>query len=80
MNPIYSLIESPHRWLIGAATAFVAAFFGVMFMLAYTWPHWLATTWFYLLLAATIFCLIQAFIEWRRRVETELKSTERQGR
>lgn len=75
MNPIYSLLEAPHRWLILASLAFGSAFVGAIFMLAYTWPHWLARVWFYLMLALTIIFLIQAFLEWRARVAADLDDT-----
>jgi hypothetical protein len=65
VNPLYSILESPQRWLIFAGLSFLAALLGTMMMLAYAWPHWLARTWLYLGLAATVYFLVLALLEWR---------------
>jgi hypothetical protein len=65
VNPIYAMLESPHRWLILAGLSFLAALLGTMMMLAYTWPHWLARTWLYATLVITVYFLAQAFLDWR---------------
>lgn len=64
MNPIYAIMESPHRWLILAGIAFLAGTVGAMMMLAYAWPHWLDRLWLLAGLAATAGLLIQAAREW----------------
>ncbi len=72
-NPVYSLIESPHRWVILAAFSFGAGVVGAMASLAYVWPHWLGRTWFYLFAAIAVLFLVLAFIDWRARAEEALK-------
>lgn len=79
MNPVYSILESPHRWFILAAIALGAAFVGTIFMLAYTWPHWLARVWFYLCLAAAIILLARGLYEQRNRTDSGDASTRAGG-
>lgn len=69
MNPIYSLLESPHKWLILAGLAFGVALVGAMAMLAFVWPHWLAKAWFYVGLVATLYFLARAFLKWHGETE-----------
>jgi hypothetical protein len=64
VNPIYAILESPHRWLILAGLSFLAGLLGTMMMLAYAWPHWLARVWFLIGLALAIYFLVQAFLDW----------------
>lgn len=64
MNPVYAIMESPHRWLILAGIAFLAGTVGAMMMLAYSWPHWLDRLWLLAGLVATVGLLVQAAREW----------------
>lgn len=73
MNPIYVLLEMPHRWVILAALSFGAGVVGAMASLAYDWPHWLGRGWFYLCAAIAVAFLLLAFIDWRARAEEALR-------
>ena len=73
MNPIYTIMESQHRWSILAAIAFGAGCLGAMMMLAYAWPHPLALIWLLAGVAACAYCLIRALLQWREGVELAAK-------
>jgi hypothetical protein len=45
MNPIYSILESPHRWLLLSGISFLAGVIGGIVMLALVWPHAIARIW-----------------------------------
>jgi hypothetical protein len=72
VTPIYSILESPHRWWILAGIGLTAAFIGTIFMLAFRWPHSLAIIWFYLCLIAAIYCAICGILDWKARTEEAL--------
>ena len=77
MNPIYSIMESPHRWLILAGLVFLLAMLGAIAMLAYAWPHAVARVWLWIGIVVTLGFLIQAVRDWKRRVEEQIKLQER---
>lgn len=77
MNPYYTIMESPHRWLILAGIAFVAGAVGAMMMLAYAWPHWLARIWLLAGLVISVGFLVRALLDWKRSVEAELETEQR---
>jgi hypothetical protein len=79
VNPIYAIMESPHRWLILAGIAFVAGTFGAVAMLAYVWPHGLIEVWLVACLLATVALLLRALLEWKRREEADLLAEERRS-
>lgn len=72
MNPVYSIQESPHRWLIWAGIAFLVATFGAMFMLAYHVPHPVERAWLAVFLIAALVCLVLALRQWKREVDAAL--------
>lgn len=76
---IYAITDSRHRWLILAAIAFTAALLGTMAILAYGAGHVLGLLWFYALVALTLYCLVQAFLEWKGEAEDALGPTSRDG-
>lgn len=76
MNPVYSIMESRHRWLILAGIAFLAGIFGAIEMLALVWPHMVARVWLLAFLALTVYFLVRAVLDWKRRV---LAQTEVSG-
>jgi hypothetical protein len=78
VNPLYSLQESPHRWLILGGLTFLVALLGAMVSLAYGWPYWLGRTWFWLGASITVVFLVLAFVEWKRRVDASEVAVERQ--
>jgi fatty acid desaturase len=69
MNPIYSIMESRHRWQILAGLSFLAGCVGGMAMLVYAWPYTLARIWVFAGLALTLFFLAEAFLQWKREVD-----------
>lgn len=77
MNPVYSILESPHRWTILAGLSILAAVIGAIAMMAYGWPHTVELIWFYAGLAATLFFLARALIGWKTSVEAALNAAER---
>lgn len=77
MNPVYSLLESPHRWSILAGLAFLTGCVGAIAMIAYGWSHTLAQLWFYLGAIATAVFLLMAFIQWRSEIEVLLQQSSR---
>ena len=66
MNPVYTVLESPHRWLILAGSTFVAALAGGMAMIAWNLPHWVPRFWFYAGFFVTVYCLVEAYLDWRQ--------------
>jgi ABC-type transport system involved in cytochrome bd biosynthesis fused ATPase/permease subunit len=68
VNPVYSIMESPHRWLILSGIAFLAGCFGAIEMLALVWPHVLARIWLLAFLVLTAYFLIRAFIQWKNEL------------
>lgn len=79
MNPVYTIMESPHRWLILAALSLAIGAIGAMAMIAYTWPHWLARAWLYLGILATLSFLVSAFVEWQRTPQEESSDSGHSG-
>lgn len=75
-NPIYAILESPHRWLILAGLSALACLLGTIMMLAYDAPHWLARVWFYLALAITLYFLVQALLDWRSGLPEPIERSE----
>lgn len=71
MNPVYSIMESRHRWLILAGIAFLAGLFGAIEMLALVWPHMVARVWLLAFLALSLYLLVRAVLDWKQRVLTE---------
>ncbi len=71
MNPIYVVMESPHRWLILAGVSFVAGTFGAIEMLALVLPHVIARVWLLALLALTLYFVVRALLDWKQRVLVE---------
>ena len=65
MNPIYSIMESPHRWWILSGLGFGAGSIGAIAMIAWNWPHGLAKFWFYAGLLAAVFFAIRGVMQWR---------------
>jgi hypothetical protein len=79
VNPIYSIMESPNRWLVLAGIAFVAGTIGAMMMLAYAWPHWLDRLWLIAGLVATVVFLILALRDWLTDVRGEATPEQRRS-
>jgi uncharacterized membrane protein len=65
VNPLYTIMEMPHRWLVLAGLAFLAACLVPIVMMAYSWPHLVAQLWFYAGAIVTIYFLVRAFLEWK---------------
>ena len=80
MNPFYTIMESPHRWLILAGISFAAGMLGAIMMIAYTWPHTASRIWFYAGTLAALYFLARAFWDWKKRAETVLQSSEDETR
>jgi hypothetical protein len=70
VNPIYSILESSHRWLILAGISFTAACVGAIAMLAYGWSHTLDRAWFYAGAILALYFLIRAFMSWTETVRS----------
>ena len=75
MNPVYAILESPHRWSILAGISGLAACLGAIVMIGYGWPYTLARVWFYAGLAAVVFFLVRAVMEWKSAVEESIYAT-----
>lgn len=75
MNPIYSIMESPYRWLILAGITSLAALVGTMAILAYGWSHTFARGWLYTTLVVTVYFLVRAFIFWTSGLESDSENT-----
>lgn len=76
MNPVYSIMESPHRWLILAGIAFLAGCLGAIEMLALVWPHVIARIWLLAFLVLTLYFLIRAFLDWKDRLLAQTEPAE----
>jgi hypothetical protein len=74
MNPVYTILESRHSWLILAGLSFTAGCVGAMMMLAFTWRHEVVLAWLYLGLALTLFFCFRAFVEWKKDAESAIGS------
>jgi hypothetical protein len=74
MNPVYTILESRHSWLILAGLSFTAGCVGAMMMLAFTWRHEVVLAWLYLGLLLTVFFCARALVEWKRDAEAALGS------
>jgi NADH:ubiquinone oxidoreductase subunit 6 (subunit J) len=72
LNPMYSIMESPHRWLILAGITFGADVLTSMVMLIHDFSHGFIQIWVYAGLIMTIYFLARAFLEWKQDVEEEL--------
>lgn len=69
MNPIYTIMETPHRWLSWAGIVFTVALIVAIAMLLRGWDHTFIRIWFYAGLLGTVYFLVRAFVEWRAQVE-----------
>lgn len=76
MNPVYSIMESPHRWLILAGISFLAGCLGAIEMLALVWPHVIARIWLLAFLALTVYFLVRAFLDWKNQLLAETAPVE----
>jgi hypothetical protein len=78
MNNIrYSIMESPHRWLILAGITALVTLLGTMTILVYAWSHVFGRIFFYAGLAVTIAFLLLTLLDWKERVEEEMAREER---
>ena len=77
MNPLYSLMESPHRWWLLAGISFVAGCFGGIILLAYRLPHLLGQIWLYACLFAAIAFLVAGIQEWKSTMDSVVTTDER---
>lgn len=73
MNPIYSIIEAPHRWLILAGLSLLVAIVGGIAMITLVWPHIIVRIWLILGLVCMAYFLIRELLQWKERVEVELE-------
>lgn len=80
MNPIYAILESPHRWLILAGVSFLAGCIGAMTMLAFAWNRAIPRVWLYLALALTLYFAVRAFLQWKSETEAALAATDTRAR
>lgn len=83
MNNIqYSIMESPHRWIILAGITALATLLGTMTILIYAtsnvsaW-HVVARIFFSAGLAVTIALLVASLLDWKDRVEEDMAREER---
>lgn len=76
MNPVYAIMESPHRWLILAGISFLAGSLGAIEMLALVWPHIVARIWLLAFLLLTVYFLIRAFLRWKNNLLAGAAPTE----
>ncbi len=80
MNPLYTVMESRHRWSILAGLSFGAGCLIAMMMLAYGWPHWLARLWLLTGIVVSLYCLARGFVWWKQAAERELARLEAEAR
>lgn len=76
MSIRYSIAESPYRWLILAGISITAGLIGTMLMLAFAWPHIVASIWLWASLFLTAAFLVAALVEWKNRIEESLPPLE----
>lgn len=76
MNPLYTVMESRHRWSILAGLSFGAACLIAMMMLAYGWAHWLARLLLLAGIVVALYCLARGFLLWKQAAERELARLE----
>lgn len=77
MNNIrYSIMESPHRWLILAGITGLVTLLGTMTILVYAWSHVFGRVFFYAGFAVTIAFLLLALLDWKDRVQDEMAREE----
>lgn len=76
MNPLYTVMESRHRWSILAGLSFGAGCLIAMMMLAYGWAHWLARLWLLAGIVVALYCLARGFVWWKQAAERELARLE----
>jgi len=79
VNPVYGILESPHRWIILAGLSFLAACVGAIAMMGYGWSHTVAQIWFYAGFVTAVVCLGRSILQWKRAVEAALAAQEKQG-
>lgn len=80
MNPLYTVMESRHRWSILAGLSFSAGCLIAMMTLAYGWPHWLARLWLLAGIVVALYCLARGFLVWKHAAERELTRLEADAR
>jgi len=80
VNPLYTVMESRHRWSILAGLSFGAGCLIAMMMLAYGWPHWLARLWLLTGIVVSLYCLARGFVWWKQAAERELARLEAEAR
>lgn len=69
MNPIYTVMESSHRWSILAAISFGLGCIGAMWMLALGWAHPVVLVWLLAGIVGALYFLVRGFLQWRAEVE-----------
>ncbi|MGH2447780.1 MAG: hypothetical protein ACRDFS_04155 [Chloroflexota bacterium] len=72
MTPMYTIMESPHRWLILAGLSLGTAILFGMAFIAWLVPIILVRVWLLAGIAATLYFLVRALLEWKLNVEDEL--------
>lgn len=80
MNPLYTVLESRHRWSILAGLSFGAGCLIAMMMLAYGWAHWLARLSLLAGIVVALYCLARGFLVWKHAAERELARLEAEAR
>jgi putative Ca2+/H+ antiporter (TMEM165/GDT1 family) len=73
---MYAIMESRYRWTILAGIAFGLAVVGAMAMLMHQWSHIFVKVWFYVGLAATVYFMVRAFVDWKTEVEANLEDQQ----
>jgi len=76
VNPLYTVMESRHRWSILAGLSFSAGCLIAMMTLAYGWAHWLARLSLLAGIVVALYCLARGFLRWKQAAERELARLE----
>jgi hypothetical protein len=80
VNPVYAILESPHRWSILASAAFVTGIAGAIVIITYNWSHWFGRVWFIVWFVASLFFVARLVLDWKNRVAEELsREVDRQA-
>jgi hypothetical protein len=80
MNNIrYTVMESPHRWLILAGITALVTLLGTITILVYAWSHLFGRVFFYAGFALTAAFLLLALLDWKDAVQEEMAREERSG-
>jgi len=80
VNPLYTVMESRHRWSILAGLSFGAGCLIAMMVLAYGWAHWLARLWLLAGIVVALYCLARGFLWWKQAADRELARLEAEAR